>query len=340
MPGTEYLVLKLSFFLLAVLSNFLFSQDYPQARVHHLLQEGINNIINSRYDSAERNFRQLSEEFPMLPLGDIYSASVKIARSYDNGEDYDGSAVLDLLQSGRVKAKILLEDDPGNNWNRYFLALAEGYSAYFNALRENWITAFTGAVSSADLFRQCLAKEHGFFEAYSALGTYYYWKSRKLEPLSWLPFFKDDTEEGIKLLQAASDSALYSRYLAVNSLIWIYIDQKRFADAAALAENILKVYPESRYFKWGLARALEETDKERSIKIYYEILDSYDHPSIQNELKLKHKIAQQHFFLGNNEYSLKLCREILSKKFTAHSDDRRIRSRLERVAELMNELLK
>jgi predicted Zn-dependent protease len=339
MPEIGFLGLKyLIFFIL--LAFYSLNAQYPDKRVHLLLSSGIDNLINCKYPSAVKNFNQLNKEHPQLPLGDIYLAAVEIARSYDYGDNYNEDLIDSLLKSGIDKAEKLVKNTPDDKWNLYFLALAEGYSAYYKALQEKWISALSYGMNSVDLFRKCVSEDDEFYEAYTAIGTYVYWKSRKLESLNWLPFLENETEEGIRLLETASDSAVYSRYLAVNALIWIYIDQKRFDDASAAAENILSDYPGSRFFKWGLARALEETDKPGSIKVYYEILNSFNNPSVINEITLKHKIAQQYFYLGNNTAAMKLCSDILSKNYIAESSDEEVRSRLKRVRELQEELIK
>jgi outer membrane protein assembly factor BamD (BamD/ComL family) len=338
MPETGYLALRFLFIYLILLFPQSYPQQYPDSRVHYLLISGIDNLINSEYNSAQSNFKTLRSEFPLLPLGDIYLASVEITRSFDYGVEYNDSLISSLLESGKNKAEILLKEDGKSIWNKYFMGLAEGYSAYYYALNESWISSFSRGLNSVGFFRDCMGAD-SFFEAYTAIGTYLYWKSRKLESFNWLPFLRDETDEGIKLLESASTGAVYSRYLAVNSLIWIYIDQDRYQEAAITALNILEKYPESRFFKWALARICEETDKRSSIKIYYDILNSYTEPSLVNEITIKHKIAEQYYLLGENDSALKLCREVLSKNYEAFPGSKSINSRLKRVDELRIKLL-
>jgi tetratricopeptide (TPR) repeat protein len=338
MPETGYLALRFFLFSCLIFST-VYGNQYPVERVHSLLNTGISYLINSDYNSAENHFSTLASEFPHLPLGSIYLAAVEIIRGYDYGSGYNEQKINELLSSGKRKAENLLKQDNENPWNKYFLALALGYSAYYNTLKENWISAFTEGAEAMKIFSSCHTDSITFYESHTAIGNYLYWKSRKLESLNWLPFIEDETTEGIKLLQKASEKGIYSRYLAVYSLIWIYIDQKKYTEAAETAEEILKEYPESRLFKQGLARALEETDRREAIQIYYSILYSYSEISIKNEVELKHKIAQQYYNLGEKEPALKLCEEILSKKFEELSAEKDVTARLKRVKVLRNKLL-
>ncbi|HEY6436640.1 MAG TPA: hypothetical protein VIY47_08620, partial [Ignavibacteriaceae bacterium] len=152
----------------------------------------------------------------------------------------------------------------------------------------------------------------------------------------------NDTKNiGIDLLVVAIDSSSYNAHLAVNSLIWIYIDQKKFGEAIKVAKIALKEFPESRTFKWGMARAYEESDPLNSIKLYQEILNSY--PEIKggnykNEITLKHIIAQLYARLGDTKDAIKYCDEILVMKKIPQKTLDEMSERLDRVKELKKEL--
>jgi tetratricopeptide (TPR) repeat protein len=196
-------------------------------------------------------------------------------------------------------------------------------------------------LNSISAFEQCLNIDDKFYESYIAIGTFEYWKSRKTEFVSWMPFYEDDTEAGIENLRVASKQASYNSYLAINSLIWIYIDQNDFGGAVEIGEVALAEFPKSRYFKWGLARAYEEVDPKRSIEFYKEILDSYPSNRKQNHInfiKLNHKIAQQYAKIGEIEKALNLCEQILSIKNLSEYEFSKLSKRIERVKELKNSL--
>lgn len=120
----------------------------------------------------------------------------------------------------------LLKSDPHYIWNHYFLALTEGYIAYYDALRESWLQAFSTGLSSVSGFEDCLEIDENFYESLIAIGSFKFWKSNKTEFINWLPFIDDEKELGIKYLQKAIKSSGYNSHLAIHSLIWIYIDQK------------------------------------------------------------------------------------------------------------------
>lgn len=328
-------------FLLAQQTGF--TQDYPHPRVDALLKDGIIHIINQDYQGAKIFFKALDDEYSHLPFGKIYLAAVSIAESYDYAEEFDTDFIYNNLEEAKEQSLDLLDEDEENVWYNYFYALSEGYIAYFNAINESWLSAVSTGLNSISAFEECLEIDPAFYESFIAIGTFQYWKSRKSESFSWLPFIDDNKNYGIERLITAIDSSSYNTYLAINSLIWIYIDQENYLAAIQTAEKALVDFPESRLFRWGLARAYEDVNPEHSINIYYEILNSYSkwrESNQVNETILKHLIAQQYVITGGEQKAIELCQEILREGSIPESSMEKLEDRLERVEELLHELTK
>ena len=337
-----YKFLILSFFIL-LLNPDVYSQQYPNAVVDSLMKKGINEIINQKYDDAKEDFSVLNKKFPLLPFGKIYLAATEIARSYDLAEEFNTDYIEGNLDEAGKQAKLLIEKDKNNVWNYYFKALADGYYAYFQALNKNWLPALNNGMSCISGFEKCLNLNPRFYDAYTAIGSFKYWKSRKTEFLHWLPFIDNEEQRGINYLVIATNHYSYNEYLAFNSLIWIYIDKKEYAKAVSLAQKVLTQYPGSRVFEWGLARAYEGIDVKKSIDIYYRILNYYQNiPGLNKyyEIVLKHIIAQQFYKLGESKKALLLCNEILALNNLSDYVKNKLGSRLNRVKELQLELSK
>ncbi len=303
---------------------------------------GIKNVVNQEYTQANKYFKQLASEYPELPLGKIYIAANKIAEAYDYKKEYDSDYIESNLQEARDQAEELLATDEDNLWFNYYYALAEGYTSYYDAIQDNWLSALSTGMNSISAFGNCLNIDNNFYEAYIAIGTYEYWMSRKTEFLDWMPSYEDETEIGIEKLRAAIESASYNSHLAVNSLIWIYIDQKDFYTAIEIGRIAVDEFPDSRYFKWGLARAYEDVNTDSSIQLYYDLLESFKLEKDQNhinEIVLKHIIAQQYFKTGEKEKAFILCDEILSVSDLNDYELSMLEDRLERVKELKNTLI-
>jgi tetratricopeptide (TPR) repeat protein len=345
MQVTGHLVLysKIVLLLLLVIPVNIYSQEYPDESVNLLLKSGIDDIINQNYPQAKSEFEKLNSKYPDLPFGKIYLAATEIARSYDYGEEYNGEVISKYLNLAKGQSESLLNKNPDNIWNHYFLGLTEGYISYYEGLNGSWLISLKEGINSESNFEECLKRNPDFVEAYSGLGTYKYWKSKKTGFLSWLPFVHDDRAEGINYLEKAVDKSSYNTYLALNSLIWIYIDKKNFDNAVRISEKALKKYPKSRFFRWGLARAYEDVDRSKAINSYYEIMNSYPNLNIMNhynEIVLKHLIAQQYEKMGEKSKALKLCNEIMAIRNLSEFVKNKLGDRLDRVKELQERVLK
>ena len=331
---------KKFFFIFPILifSSISFSQIYPDNSVDSLLKKGIDEIINQNYDSAQVEFNKLNEKFPQLPFGKIYLAADKIAQAYDYENPFDDKYILKNLSDAIDQSKSLFKQHNKNIWDTYFLALSQGYYAYYKALNKNWISALNEGLNSVSNFDKCLAMDSTFYEANLAIGTFKYWKSNKTEMLDFLPLFKNEKKEGIALLKKAIEHSSYNKYLAMNSLIWIYIEQKEFSKAKNLAKYALKEFPKSRLFMWGLARCYEEDSTLQAIEIYFNILKSYNGKSLYNYILINHIIAQQYYKLGEKEKALNLCDKILSiKNISTYLEDK-LSKRIKRVKVLQQKL--
>jgi tetratricopeptide (TPR) repeat protein len=320
---------------------FIFPQEFPDSNVNSMLKSGIENIILQNYDEAEHIFSKLENEYPEIPLGKIYLAAVEIAKAYDFAEPFNEDFINNKLEQAEKQSSELLDADGNNIWNIYFIALTRGYISYYYALNEDWLSSLSSGVNSIRDFEKCLQLNPDFYEAYTALGSYKYWKSRKTEFLNWLPFIKDEKQEGIEYLKKAITHSSYNTYLAINSLIWIYIDSGELNQAIKLSEEALKKYPGSRFFKYSLARAYEDIDHSKAIEYYYEILNSYPqtkNPHRYNEIELKHKIAQQYAKMGEKQKALELCNEILNIRNMSEYDRIKLSGRLDRIRTLKKEL--
>jgi tetratricopeptide (TPR) repeat protein len=327
---------------LIVLSNiFIYSQRYPNQEVNKLLNVGIEYILNQNYDLAKSKFNILNKKYPELPFGKIYLAVVDITQAFDYGEEFNSESISKNLDDALALSEKLLEKKPNEIWNHYFVALSKGYKSYLRVLNGDWLSAISSGLSSVNYFEDCLEMDSSFYESYVAIGTYKFWKSRKLDFLEWLPFIDDESANGIRYLELALDKTSYNKNLAALSLIWIYIENKNFYRAIEIAERELKKNPINRTLQWALARAYEDINPGKSIQIYNVIISSYQKIPNQNhynEITLKHIIAQQYSKIGEKREALRLCDEILATQNLTEDVKEKLDDRLKRVQKLKKEL--
>lgn len=330
-------------FIFLLFSGIPFAQNHPNSKIDKTLRLGISEIVKQNYRNAEKIFQEFDEDYPQIPLGKIYLAATLIAESYDYETPFDDNRITSLLSEAKKTSEFLLSSNKKDNWYKYYLALVTGYQAYYEAIKGNLFKALSVGLNSYNLFDEILEQDSTFQDALIAVGTYKYWKSAKLEFLSWLPFIDDEREVGVKLIERSIKNNSYNSHLAIYSLIWIFIHKKDFNNAKYLAEFALNKFPQSRIFKEAYARIYEEIDLNKSVHIYNQVLDSYENLGLENRVRvitLKHKIAIQLQKLGRRTQALKICNEILSIDDLTKFEIDRLGDRLERIKKMQNELLK
>lgn len=336
----SYRIILIFFFVSTITLNS-FGQVFPDRYVDTSLKTGIELIVNQKYNEAKKIFQLLDESRKNLPLGKIYLAATLTAESYDYQLPFEEEKIKNYLDEAISLSESLLKNDEHNIWYNYFYALSTGYQAYFDALNSNWLSAFSTGIKSVSAFEYCLKQDNQFYESLIAIGNFKFWRSKKTEFLSWLPFLPDEKDLGIEYLRKAVNYSGYNSYLAIYSLIWIYIEQGEYSDAIKTAEKGLMKNPDSRLFKWGLARAYEDVNPAKAISLYYDILNSYPSNLASNkinEITLKHIIAQIYAKIGKNDEALRLCEEILSiRNFTEFEQDK-LKGRIKRIIKLRDEL--
>lgn len=321
--------------------TYLFPQEYPDKTVHEYIKKGVFYLGAAEYDKANSTFTQLQKEKPGLPAGLLFQAATEIVKSFDYGIPLNKNLIESKLSEAAKIAQKNYSDNKNDIWNNYFMALAAGYSTYYEYLQQNWLTVLETGVEALRYFDRCIELDPKFYEASSAIAIFNYWKSSSTESLHWLPFFDDKREESLQIINFNLNHFFYNTNLTYTSLIWILIDRKEYQKAIVAADEVLAEFPGNRIVKWGKARALEEIDRREAIRVYKNILEN--HPKsgntyLYNEVLLLHKIAMNYEKLGDKKSALEYCNYVLAISGYSEFDKERLKDRLKRVKKLKNDL--
>jgi len=87
----------------------------------------------------------------------------------------------------------------------------------------------------------------------------------------------DQREEGIELIKKTISHDAYSKYLAMHQLIYILLDFGQFDEAEKLAEEIIKVYPQSTFMRWAHSHVfMKKKELPAAIASYKTLLELID----------------------------------------------------------------
>ena len=240
---------------LCFIAQSAFAQPVPNGELDRLLQRGIRSVLLQSYDEAESTFAATTERFPESPAGPLFHAAVLHQRAGDLGIEFNSGMFDSLLTLVHVRCDVRTSRDP--LWNKSILATAKGMLAVEAAEEGSWVIVIRDAIASSSLAEEVLGTDSTMYDAALPLGNYYYWKTRKTEFLTWLPFVGDMRDRGIALLRKCAEHGRYQRYAALNSLVWVLIDAARVDEAIVVVNTGLDAFPRNRTFLRGLAACQE-----------------------------------------------------------------------------------
>lgn len=274
-----------------LLSEDLFSEENIA-----IIQSIIDNTINQKYEKAFQLCHELQKLYPTHPAGYFFEATTLQAEMLDF-ENYDqNKRLFRLTKQAEELCKSHLRSDPQNSWHYFFLGGAFGCDAYFLSREQKYLKAFSDGLHSIQSLETAVALDSSNYDAYLGIGAYKYYRSKLSKFLSWLPFVRDEKESGIQMIELAIEKGRFSKAAAMNTLIWIYIDEEKYTQAEKLTHRALEKYPESRFFLWGKATAASKQKNWRQAEIVYQqILQSYateDKRSFYNELVCHASLAK------------------------------------------------
>jgi hypothetical protein len=228
--------------------------------VQFALTDAVNNMYNSNFNEAEKEFKWLKVKYPNHPLGDFMlglNEWWKIIpdtkqESFDDGCHAYMDAAID-------KADDLYDDNKSNKEAAFFLASAYAVKGRLYAEREKWVKSAWAAKQAMKYLDNSRGEENINPELLFGDGVYNYYSKwinenyKSLKPL--LTFFrKGDKNLGIKQLENVANNAFYARMEARYFLIQIYAMEDQPQKSLNMARTMHGLYPNNSFFHRYVAR--------------------------------------------------------------------------------------
>jgi tetratricopeptide (TPR) repeat protein len=291
------------------------AQQLPDVILHQKILRGIDLTLQQKYPEAKNIFLECTYRYPEHPAGYLYYAATLQAEYSDYESGFDRRAFDSLLAKAQLLAEGWIEQNRDKARAYYFLGTALAYRSFSLSEEGDWYRALMDGLNSAKMFERSLEFDTSFYNAMCGLGTYYYWRSKKTETFSWLPFLSDRKNEGINMLMMARDQSTYERSVALSSLMWIYIEEQRYDEALQSAAGILQAYPDNRSVLWGVMTANErKKDSVALLKTVHQLLESVEKAKVRNiyaEVTCRIKLASAAFAKGDRQETVNQVKQIL-----------------------------
>ncbi|HEX9971651.1 MAG TPA: hypothetical protein VGD14_06235 [bacterium] len=291
-PGLVLLVVLISF-------KLVFGQNAQSSKTDSLIQQGIEYSIVHDYDKAEAIFQQIIKDNPEHPVGYFFMAATIQSKMMDfETENWEQ----DFFQYIEMAIDLAKEQQLSQSEVDPFLMFYRGsalcYLAFYESRKGQYLDAVRHGLAGISILKKVVTKDPEFYDAYFGIGSYKYWRSQVTRYLNWLPILADEREGGIHLVQQAVEKGQFTRFAAMNELIWILMDRNRPEDAYYWAMQGITKFPQSRFFLWGMAKSAHALGKySETINYYQQLLFSITSKSL------------------NNHYNEFICRVHLAQSF-------------------------
>ncbi len=251
------------------------------------LRSGITYTMNEQFDSARAIFTRLVKLDSLDHAATLYLAGVDHAEMMDR-EDYSHKEQFEVKVDWAIRlAEQALNQGQDSAWAYLTIGNGHAYTASLEAKAGSWWSAMRRGLKAKSAYLKALEINPTLYDAYLGLGTYHFWKSAKTEFINWLPFVGDRKDDGVTELRLAADSSLFSNDLALNSLVWIYLERKEPQQALDCADTLLRRLPDSRLVRWGLAFSCYAAGKLHEAADHFgNIIESLENDTTQNYFNL------------------------------------------------------
>jgi tetratricopeptide (TPR) repeat protein len=275
----------------------------PSPDLKDQILRGIELTILTDFENAKKIYDGIIQKYPGEPIGYFYMAAVLQSEMLDREDFTHIEEFEDFVEKCIQKSTSLQNQREQDPWLLFYEGNAYLYQSFLKSKLGKWWGAYRDAGKGVNRLQRALDLDSTFYDAKLGIGSYKYWKSTKIQFITWLPFIADEREAGIKMVREAIGRGEYSRLIGRDQLAWILLDADRFEEAKEYALENYNAYPQSRFFQWTLVEVLYLLKDWNGA---YRIYDSLFHAERQipnrnhyNEVECLLKMAEIDFEKGD-----------------------------------------
>ncbi len=255
-----------------------------------LISDVLDLTFREKYLEARALVDEYISYFPRDPVGYLLRAAVLDYYMLDFSVDSEERQFFRDLKKAEKMAEQMMERNSNVPdslaWAYFYRGAARAYAAVRRGRKRKILIALRDGVRALKDLKKALKYRSDIYDAYLAFGIYDYALAEIPKYFKWLFFLKKKgrRKKGLQEISLAAEKGKFMKIPAKNVLAWVLAYQGRTKEAAAIAQELLSMYPESRTFRWTLAYAYRRGGKWKKAEEVYEELfylilrDQKDYP--------------------------------------------------------------
>lgn len=263
-------------------TNSAWLTDTERAKFETLRVTGSEALFNLDYETARKAFKEMAEAFPNYPAGSQFLADSlwietlyqtrRLQSSlygsddtfYSTSDDKADPQVVDRFRTLTRQARLLTEARlklyPKDPEALYFLGAIEGLKAAFEeAVERRHFAALKDGSDAVDRHREVIKLDPNYHDAEITIGLYDFTVGSLPLPIKLIAGvagFRGSKKRGLATLERVAKEGRWVRDEARTLLIVLYTREKRYAEAAAIARELVAKYPPNYLYRLEAADAL------------------------------------------------------------------------------------
>ena len=319
----------------------MFQHNY--ANDNEWIRRGIDYTINNNFIAANRLFENQIQARPNDYRTYFYLAATLNSKMTHFENNDDEVIFYQMLKKtiDIVKTKLDRDENISDSTESqllFYMGSAYGYKAFYEGQKGNWYSSVSNGLKSVKHLKNAIAKDSTLYDAYLGIGTYRDWRYSKLKFISWIPFIPDDREEGIEMIKKSIAFSDYSKYLAMQQLIYILLDYNRPKEALPYAQIVVQRYAHSQFMWWAYAHTyLKNRDYPQAASAYLKLGQLIENDKNNNPAHvIEYKVKLAFVYKEMEAYNLCLdqCKIILDIEKKDKKLIKRIKAQFRRARQL------
>ena len=305
--------------------------------------EASHYILSNEYHNALDVLDRFIKDFPDEPAGPLLKAAVLQFRSTDYEDFSEQEIFFELLDRTEHLAGKKLEMNGDDLWALYYLSASENLRGVWIVASGKFIRGVIKGWSGAKGMANIVSVDSTFYDAYLVLGSYHFWKSVAVEPLSLFPFFKTDFTGAMDEVEIAISRGKLTGPLSQIVLLEILLKHNPYR-AVELGECMVKKYSDCRLFLWQLGEAYKKLRRyNEAVKVFTEIAESIKSDNTDDgsgELRCWWKLAVLAKSVGKIEECVYYCNKVIKlgeQKSIGTKQNKRINKAVHMIEEITHE---
>lgn len=282
---------------------------FASAEAKPAYYDDVNRVLFELYSQKYEAALSLADSVGKTYKNEILSDFLKAGIYSTYMSDFETDTLWDSLR--KYSEKVIKSHDKKDAYEVFFAGGAYLYRTYFYVWKNDYSSTATNGMNSLKYFNKSVSMKRDLYDGYLGKGIVNYFIDKFKDKVPLL----SPSGNGIREIELAADSALFTRVPAMDVLSMLYSMDGRYAEAESVSAYLRKNWPENRMFMFTHSKNLLSARKYEEAAAELELLKSnietYQKKTYVNQAFVYYNLAETYSIINE----LEKARENLRKLF-------------------------